>query len=139
MWGQRLPAVVSSVGKKGVEQVSVKLEVVSGVVVASLVKEAATFLGVRREVELAVRGRGARVSRPVGRGNPSVVGCFSCWDRGHVEHFCPREGAVSVMNGHAGRCWECGGEDHHIAECLGRSLPVAGADGFSSRRFLGVV
>ena len=38
-----------------------------------------------------------------------------------------------MANGHAGCCWGCGGVGHHIAECPKRSLPVAGADGSSSR------
>ena len=38
VWGRRHPLVVSRVGKKGTEQVSVKLEVVFEVVAASLVK-----------------------------------------------------------------------------------------------------
>ena len=63
----------------------VKLEVVSRVVAANLVKGGATFLWVRKEVQLAVRGGGARVSRQGGQGNPSVVGCFCYWDRGHVQ------------------------------------------------------
>ena len=33
------------------------------------------------------------------------------------------------MNGRAVRSWGCGGVGHHIAECPGRSLPVARADG----------
>ena len=116
---------------------SVKLEVVSGAVAANLVKGGATFLGVRKEVELAVRGGGARVARPLGQGNPSVVGCFCCWDRGHVQRFCPRGGAVAVANGRNGRCWGCGGVGHRIAECSGRSLPMAGADGSFSRGLFG--
>ena len=70
VWGRRLPVVVGRVGKKRAERVSVKLEVVSGVVAPNLVKGGTTFLDVRKEVELAVSGGGARVSRQVGRGNP---------------------------------------------------------------------
>ena len=44
---------------------------------------------------------------------------------------------MAVMNSHAGRCWGCGGVGHHMAECPGRSLPVAGADGFFSRGLRG--
>ena len=84
VWGRRLPVIVSRVGKKGAEPVSVKLEVVLGVVVANMVKGGASFLGVRKEVELAVRGGGAWVSCKVGRGNPSVIGCFSHGNRGMV-------------------------------------------------------
>ena len=133
VWGRRLPVVVGRIGKRGAERVSVKLEVVSGVVAANLVKGGATFLGVRKEVELAVRGGGARVSCPLGQGNPSVAGCFYCWDRGHVQRFCPRGGAVAVANGRAWRCWGCGGVGHRAAEYPGTSLPVAGADGSFSR------
>ena len=135
--GRRILVVVSRVGKKGAKRVSVKLKVVSGVVAAELVKGGATFLGVKKEVVLAVRGGGTRVSRPMQRGNPSVLGCFCCWDRGYVQRFCPRGGAVAVMNSHAGRCWGCGGVGYRIAECLGRSLSVAGANGSFSRRLCG--
>ena len=78
VWGWRRPVVVGRVGKRGAERVSLKLKVVSEVVAANLVKGGATFLGVRKEVELAVRGGGAWVSRPLGQGIPSVVGCFCC-------------------------------------------------------------
>ena len=83
--GRRIPVVVSRVRMKGPEPVPVKLEVVSGVVAANLVKGGATFLGVRKEVELAVRGGGARISRPIERGNLSLLGCFCGGDRGHVQ------------------------------------------------------
>ena len=76
--GRRPPVVVSRVGKNGAGRVSLKLEVVLVVVAANLTKEGATFLGVRKEVELAVRGGGARFSCLVGRGNPSVMRCISC-------------------------------------------------------------
>ena len=108
-----------------------------GVVAANLVKWGATFLGVRKEVELAVRGGGARVSSQVGRGNPSMSGCFSCGDRGHIQRFFPKAGGVAVMNGRAGRCRGCGGVGHRSAECPGRSLPVAVADGSFSRGLFG--
>ena len=137
VWGWRLPVVVGRVGRRGAERVSIKLEVVSGVVAANLVKGGATFLGVRKELELAVRGGGARVLRPAGQGNPSVVGCFCCWDRGHVQRFCPRGGAVAVASGRAGRCWGCGGVGPHASECFGRSLPVPGADGSFSQGLFG--
>lgn len=39
VWGRRNRVVVSRVGKKGSERVSVKLEVVSGVMAVSLVRE----------------------------------------------------------------------------------------------------
>ena len=109
VWGQRFPVVVGRVGKKGAERVSVKLEVLSGVAAADLVKGGTTFLGVKKEVVMAVRGGGARVSRPLERGGPSVIGCFGCGDRELVQQFCPRGGAVAAMNERAGRCWECGG------------------------------
>ena len=80
--------MVSRVREKRAERVSVKLEVVSGVVAVNQVKREATFLSVRKEVELALRGGGPRISRSVGRANPSVTGCFSCSDRGHVQAFC---------------------------------------------------
>lgn len=92
VWGRRYPVVVSRVGKRGAQRVSVQLEVVSGVVTASLFKEGATFLGVRNEVELAVGGGGARIPRLVGSGNPSVRGGFNCRDSGHIQRFCPRGG-----------------------------------------------
>ena len=130
--------VFGSVGKKGAERVSVKLEVVPGVVAVSLVKGGATFLGVRKEVELAVRGGGALIPHLVGGGNPAVRGCFNCGDRGHVQCFCPRGGAVALRSGRAGRCWDCGGVGHFVMEYPELSLPVAGTDGsFSQGLFAG--
>ena len=64
----------------------------------------ATDLGVRKEVELAVRGGGARVSRQAGRGNPLLMRCFSCGDTEHVQRFYSRRGAVAVLNRRTGRC-----------------------------------
>ena len=125
--------MVGRIGKKGAERVSVKMEVVSGMVVANLVKWGPTFIGVRKEVELAVKGGGARVTRLVGQGNPSVRGCFISWDRGHVQHVCLRGGAVGMGSGRTENYWRCGGVGHYLAECSGRSLPVAGADGSFSR------
>ena len=112
---------------------AVKVEVVLGVVAANRVKGEATFLLVRKEVELAVRGGGARVPRPVGQGNPILTGCFCCGDKGHVQGFCLKRGAVAIRGGRAGRCWGCGGVGHHLATCPVRSLPMAGADGSFSR------
>ena len=137
VWGRRLPVVVGRVGKRGAERVSVKLEVVSGVVAACLVKGGATLLGVRKEVELAVTGGGALGSCPMGQGNPSMVGYFCCWDRGHVQRFCLSGGAVAVANDRDGHCWGCSRVGHRIAECPGRYLPVAGANGFFSRGMFG--
>lgn len=104
VWGHRLPVAVRRVGKKGEERVSMKLKVTSRVVAADLVRNGATFLGIRKEVQLAVRGGGTRVLCPVGPDGPLLVGCFSCGDRGHVQHFCPKVGSVAVRNGLAGRC-----------------------------------
>lgn len=84
--------IVCRVEKKGAENVSLKLEVTSPVVAVDLVRNGTTILGIRKEVVRAVRGEGARVLRSVGLGGPSLVGCFSCDDRGHVQHFCPRRG-----------------------------------------------
>ena len=58
-WGRRAPVVVGRIGKPGAERVSVEVEVLSGEVAAALVKNGAVFLGLRKVVELAVRGGGA--------------------------------------------------------------------------------
>ena len=89
--------VVGRIVKKGAERVSVKMEVVSGMVAANLVKGGATFMGVGKEVELAVRGGGAHVTRLVGQGKLSVNECFTYRDREHVQRFSPRGGL-----------WHCG-------------------------------
>ena len=62
-----------------------------------------------------------------------MIGCFSCGDRGHVQRFCPKGGAVVVMSVRAGRCWGCGGVGQHITDCPGRSVALAWADGSFSR------
>ena len=90
VWGRRAPVVVSRAGKAGAAHVSVKVEVVSGEATAFLVKGGAAFLGLRKEVVLAVRGGGAGVPRVVGSSSPSIRGCYRCGDRGHVQRFCPR-------------------------------------------------
>lgn len=95
-------------------------------------------MGVRKEVQLSVRGGGARVPRLGGSGNPPVRGYFGCGDSGHVQCFCPREGTVALRSGRTGRCWGCGGVGHYITECPGQSPPVSEADGsFSQGQFGG--
>ena len=93
LWGRRAPVVIGRVGKAGAARVSVKVEVESGEAAASLVRGGVVFMGLRKEVALAVRGGGAGVPRPVGGASPSVRGCYACGDRGHVQRFCPRSGA----------------------------------------------
>ena len=116
-------------GKAGAARVSVKVEVVSGEAAASLVREGAFFLGVRKEAVLAVRGGGAKVPRQVGGTSPSVRGCYTYGDRGHVQRFCPRGVARSQGGGVIERCWGCGGFGHRALDCPGRSLPVMGPNG----------
>ena len=98
MWGRRAPVVTSHVGKAGVARVSVKVEVVSGEAARSLVKGGAVFMGLRKEVVLAVHGGGAAVPCPDGGASPSMRGCYACGDQGHVQRFCPmiRKGNVEV-------------------------------------------
>ena len=108
---------------------SVKVEVVSGEAAASLVKGGAVFLGLRKEVVLAVREGGASVSRPAGGSSPSVRGCYTCGDRGHVQRFCPRGFPRTLGGGGVGRCYGCGGVGHRILICPRRSLPVIGPNG----------
>ena len=129
VWGTRALVVTSRVGKAGAARVSVKVEVVSGEATASLVKEGAVFLGLRKEVALAVRGGGAGVPHPVGGASPSVRGCYACGDRVHVQRFCPRVGKGCVGGGIVGRCWGSGGVGHRYVDCPGRSLPVVGPNG----------
>ena len=76
-----------------------------------------------------MRGGGARVPHPSGMGAPSVRGCCRCGDRGHVQRFCPTRTGGGSYGGVAGRCWGCGGHDHRISMCPGRTLPVARPDG----------
>ena len=71
----------------------VKMEVMSGEAAASLVKGGVVFLGLRKEVVLAVRGGGANVPRLFGGAFPSVTGCYAYGDRGHVQRFCLLGGA----------------------------------------------
>ena len=87
---------------------------------ANLVKGGATFLSVRKEVELAVRGGGARVTRPVGQRNPLMMGSFSCGNRGHVQRFYPRGRAVAMRNGRPEWCWGCGGVCEWVPRPCGR-------------------
>ena len=54
VWGRRAPVFTSRTGKAGAARVSVKVEVVSGEAAACLVKGGAFFLGLRKEVVLAV-------------------------------------------------------------------------------------
>ena len=129
MWGRRVPVVTLRTGKAGAARVSVKVEVVSGEAAVSLVKGGAIFLGVRKEVVLAVRGGGACVPRQVGGASPSVRGCYTCGDRGHVQRFCPRGVPWSQGSGVFGRCWGCGGFGHRALDCPGRSLSVMGPNG----------
>ena len=90
VWGRRAPVVTSRTGKAGATRVSVKVEVVSGEAAACLVKGGAALLGLRKEVVLAVRGGGAGVPRQAGSSSPSIRGCYTCGDRGHVQRVCPR-------------------------------------------------
>ena len=83
VWGPRHPVVVNRVGKPVAVRVSVKLKVALGEVATKLVKDGVVFLGVRKEVVLAIGGGGARVPRLGGGGAPHVTGCFSCGERGH--------------------------------------------------------
>ena len=129
VWGRRAPVVTSRTGKAGAARVSVKVEVVSGEAASSLVRGGAIFLGVRKEVVLAVRGGGAKVPRQVGGASPPVRGCYTCGDRGHIQRFCPRSVAKSQGGGVIGRCWGCGGFGHRAIDCPGRSLPVMGLNG----------
>ena len=108
---------------------SLKVEVLSGEVAAALVKNGAGFLGLRKVVELSVRGGGARVPRPGGMGTPLVRGCFGCGDRGHVQRLCPTRAGGGLYGGVAGRCWGCGGQGHRISMCPRCTLPMAGPDG----------
>ena len=62
VWGRRAPVVTTRVGKADAARVSAKVEVVSGEAAASLLKGGAVFLGLRKEVVLAVRGGGASVT-----------------------------------------------------------------------------
>ena len=129
VWGRRAPVVTSRTGKAGAARVSVKVEVVSGEAAACLVKGGAAFLGLRKEVVLAVRGGGAGVPRLAGGSSPSNRGCYTCSDRGHMQRFCPRGASGSVRNALVGRCWGCGGFGHRVLNCPGRSLPVVGPNG----------
>ena len=129
VWGRRAPVVTSRTGKAGAARVSVKVEVVSGEAAACLVKGGAVFLGLRKEVVLAVRGGGAGVPRQAGGSSPSIRGCYTCGDRGHVQRFCPRGASGVVGNAWVGRCWGCGGFGHRVLACPGRSLPVVGPNG----------
>ena len=128
-WGRRAPVVVGRIGKPGAERVSVKVEVLSGEVAAALVKNAAVFLGLRKVVELALRGGRSASPSSGGMGAPSVRGCFGCGDRGHVQRFCPTMVMGGLYGGVLGRCWGCGGLGHRMSVCLWDALPVAGPDG----------
>ena len=108
---------------------SVKVEVESGEAAPSLVRGGVVFLGLRKEVTLAVRGGGANVPCPFVGASPSVIGCYACGDRGHVQRFCPRGGARPLGEGIVGRCWGCGGVGHRVLDCPGRSLRVMGPNG----------
>ena len=121
--------VTSRAGKAGAAKISVKVEVVSGEAAASLVKGGAVFMGLRKEVVLAVRGGGASIPRPTVGTSPSVRGCFTCGDRGHVQRFCPRGVPRTLTGGIVGRCWGCGGFGHWQLDCPSRSLPVMGPNG----------
>ena len=129
VWGRRAPVVTSRTGKAGAARVSVKVEVVSGEAAACLVKGGAAFLGLRKEVVLAVPGGGAGVHRLAGGSSPSIGGCYTCGDRGHVQRFCPRGASGNVRNALVGRCWGCGGFGHRVLACPGRSLPLVGPNG----------
>lgn len=54
VWGCRKLVIISQVGKGEVEQVSVKVELVSGEMAMTFVKGYVVFLGLRKEVELEV-------------------------------------------------------------------------------------
>ena len=101
----------------------------SGQATALLVKGGAVFLGLRKEVVLAVRRGGANVPRPGGGASPTARGHYTCGNRGHVKRFCPRIRAGGMRGGIVARCWVCGGVGHRILDCLGRSLPVVGPNG----------
>ena len=51
---------------------------------ASLVRQSAVFLWVRKDVELAVSGGEAHVPCQIGGGGPSVTVCSVYCDKGHV-------------------------------------------------------
>ena len=129
VWGRRAPVVTRRAGKAGTARISVKVEVVSGEAAASLVRGGAVFMGLRKEVVLAIRGGGASIPRPSVGASPSVRGCFTCGDRGHVQRFCPRGPPRTLTGGTVGRCWGCGGFGHRLLDCPGRSLPVVGPNG----------
>ena len=129
VWGRRAPVVTLRTGKAGAARVSVKMEVVSGEAAASLVKGGAIFLGVRKEVVLAVRGGGASVPRQASGASPAVRGCYTCGDRGHVQRFCPKGVPMPPGGGLIGRCWGCGEFGHRALNCPGRSLAVMGPNG----------
>ena len=129
LWGRRAPVVTSRVGRAGAARVSVKMEVVSGEAAACLVKGGTVFMGLRKEMVLAVRGGGAGVPRPAGGASPSVRGCYTCGDWGHVQRFCPRGVSRTLGSVVVRRCWGYGGVGRRAVDCPGRSLPVVGLNG----------
>lgn len=104
--------MVGRVSNAGMIRVSVKVEVSLGEAPAALFKGGAVFEGIRKELELAVHGRGVRVPRPASGGNPFGRGCYGCGSVGHLEKFCPKGTRAWTRNGVAGRCWGCSALEH---------------------------
>lgn len=121
--------VVGRVGKAGSVRVSVTGEVSSGETAAALVKYGALLMGIRNEMELAVRGGGAQIPRPTSGGNPSIRGCYGCGSVGHLQKFCSMGTGLWTRIGVAERCQVCGGLGHRLSACPGSNLPVADTNG----------
>lgn len=80
----RNPVVVSRVVKTEEERVSVKVDVLSGEVVVTLVRDGTVLLWLRKEDELPVLEGGVCMNRLLSCCGLSVTGSFGYSNQGHV-------------------------------------------------------